>query len=83
MLAFVYESVNKISPPCLFDFFEILSDLHQFVTRQTRKVDVFLVQEKALQYGLRYVRYAGSKSSNKIPFNIKQALSAMNFRYQL
>ena len=45
--------------------------------------DIFMTQENTLQYGLRSVRYAGAKSWNNIPFNIKQAPSAMSFCCQL
>ena len=83
LLIFVFESVNKIPPSCFHNFFEILSDIHQYDTRQARKGDIFMTQENTLQYGLRSVRYAGAKSWNNIPFNIKQSPSAMSFRRRL
>ena len=83
LLTFVYESVNRISPSCLFNFFQILSEVHQYGTRRAREGDIFMTQENTLQYGLRPVRYAGAKYWNNIPFNINQAPSAMSFRRQL
>ena len=83
LLTFVYESVKRIAPSCLFNFVQILSEVHQYDTRKTRKRDIFMTQENTLPYRLRSVRYAGAKSWNNIPFNIKQAPSAMSFRRQL
>ena len=83
LLTFVYESVNKVSPSCFFNFFQILSEVHQYDTRKACKGDIFITQKNKLHYGLRSVTYAGAKSWNNIPFNIKQAPSAMSFRHQL
>ena len=62
LLTFVYESVNKISPLFFHNFFEPLTAVHQYDTRQASKGDIFMSHKNALQYGLRSVRYAGAKS---------------------
>ena len=83
LLTFVYESVNKISPICFHNFFETLTSVHQYDTRQASKGDIFMTQENTLLYGLRSIRYAGAKSWNDIPTLVKQAPSSANFRSKL
>ncbi len=67
LLIFVYDSVNKISPACFHNFFETLSSVHQYNTRQASKGDIFMTQENTFLYGLRYIKYAGAKAWNDIP----------------
>ena len=55
LLIFVYQCVNKISPPTFHTFFDSLSNVHQYGTRQVTKGDIFLIQKNALQYGIRSV----------------------------
>ena len=83
LLTFVYESVNKISPSFFHNFFETLTTVHHYNTRQALKGDIFMTRENTLQYGLRCVRYAGAKSWNSIPDVIRQSPSVSNFRRKL
>ena len=83
LLSFVYESVHEISPSCFHGFFNLVSNVHQHHTRQAAKSDIFLTRKFTLQYGLKSVRYAGAKSWNSIPIQIKQAVSIHTFRRQV
>ena len=83
LLTFVYEAVNKLSPSCFHEFFDVLSQVHQHDTRQARKGDILLTRKNSLQYGLKSIRYAGAKSWNSILHVIKQAPTVMSFRHQL
>ena len=83
LLTFVYESVSMISPVFFHNFFETLSSVHRYDTRQASKGDIFMTQENTLQYGLRSVRYAGAKCWNNIPYVIKQSPSVTSFRWKL
>ena len=82
-LSFVHESINLISPTPFHNFFETLSTVHQYDTKQACKGDIFMTYENTLQYGLRSIRYAGAPSWNNIPSNIKQSTSVMIFRHDL
>ena len=62
LLTFVYESINLISPTPFHNFFETLSTVHQYDTRQARKGDIFMTYKNTLLYGLRSIRYAGAQS---------------------
>ena len=83
LLFFVYESVHLISPTFFHNFFETLSTVHQYDTKRARKSDIFMTRKKTLQYGLRSINYAGAKSWNDIPSNIKQSASVVIFRRDL
>ena len=50
LLTFVYEAVNKLSPSCFHEFFDVLSQVHQHDTRQARKGDILLTRKNSLQY---------------------------------
>ena len=82
-LTFIYESVNIISPLIFHNYFETLTAVHQYDTRQASKGDMFMSHTNTLQYGLRSVRYAGAKSWSSISDVIKQSPSVSNFRLKL
>ena len=83
LIIFVYESVNKISPVCFHNFFETLSSIHQYNTRQASKGDIFMTRENTYLYGLRSIRYAGAKAWNDVPHLIKLSPTSMIFRVKL
>ena len=83
LLAFVYESVHKISPTCFHNFFKSVALVHQYGTRQASKDDIFLTQKNTNQYGLRSIHYHGSKCWNDIPVEIKRSPSVNIFRQRL
>ena len=64
-------------------FFETLTSVHQYDTRQARKGDIFMTREETFQYELRSISYAGAKSWNYIPSSIKQSSKATIFRRDL
>ena len=79
----MYESVNKISPSFFHDFFETLTTVHHYDTRQASRGDIFMTRKNTLQYGLRSVRFAGAKSWNSISDDIKKSSSVFIFRRKL
>ena len=83
LLIFVYESVHLISLVFFHNFFETLSSVHQYDTRQGCKGYIFMTRKNTLQYGLRSIRFAGAKSWNNIPSSIKQSTTIMTFRRDL
>ena len=83
LLSFVYDCVNKISPPCFHSFFDLVQSVHQHGTRKATNNDIFLTQKNTTQYGLRSVRYFGAKCWNDIPMDIKKSPSAISFRRKL
>ena len=83
LLTFVYESVNKLSPPCFHEFFYMLTQIHQHDTRQAGKGDILLTRKNTSRYRLKSIRYAGAKSWNSISHVIKQAPTVISFRRKL
>ena len=83
LLTLVYECINLISPIFFHNFFDNLTSVHQYNTRQACKGDIFMTQKNTLQYGLRSIKYAGAKSWNEIPAIIKQSRSVVIFCREL
>ena len=67
LLNLVYECVNLLSPTVFHNFFDTLTSVHQYNTRQACKGDIFMTHKNTLQYGLRSIKYAGAKSWNESP----------------
>ena len=72
-----------ISSLIFHNYFETLTAVHQYDTRQASKGDMFMPRKNMLQYGLRSVRYTGAKSWNSISDVIKQSPSVSIFRLKL
>ena len=79
----MYKSVNMISPLIFHTYFETLSAVHQYDTRQASKGYMFMSRKNTLQFGLKSVRYASAKSWNSISDVIKQSPSVSIFRLKL
>ena len=45
LLTFVYETVIRISPICFQNFFNTLTSVHQYDTRQATKGDIFMLRK--------------------------------------
>ena len=83
LLNLAYECVNLLSPTVFHNFFDTLTSVHQYNTRQACKGDIFMTHKNTLQYGLRSIKYAGAKSWNEIPAIIKQSRSIVIFCREL
>ena len=79
---FVYECVNGLSPAYFADFFNLLSNKHMFMTRQSTKGNLFL-KRRNYQYGIRSIQFSGVKLWNSIPPNIRASESLNTFRNEL
>ena len=80
---FVYECVNGLSPAYFADFFNLLSNKHMFMTRQSTKGNLFLERRNTDQYGIRSIQFSGVKLWNSIPPNIRASKSLNTFRNEL
>ena len=58
----VYAYINKLAPAVFGNYFNHTSNIHDYSTRQADRVDIFVVMKNTLQYGIKSVRYAGTKS---------------------
>ena len=81
---FVYECVNGLFPAYFADFFNLLSNKHMFMTRQSTKGNLFLERRNNTdQYGIRSIQFSGVKLWNSIPPNIRASKSLNTFRNEL
>ena len=60
LLTLVYECINLISPTFLHNFFDNVTSVNQYNTRQACKGDIFMTHINTLQYGLRSIKYDGA-----------------------
>ena len=58
---FVYECVSGLSPAYFADFFNLLSNKHTFMTKQSTKGNLFLERRNTDQYGIRSIQFSGVK----------------------
>ena len=75
LLAFVYESVNMVTPDCFHSFFSLHSTVHCHNTRQSSCGDLFLANINTSQYGMYSIRYLGAKVWNGLPITIRTSPS--------
>ena len=62
LTSFVYACINKLAPAVFDNYFNYISNIHDYSTRQAARGDIFVERKNTLQYGIKSVRYAGTKS---------------------
>ena len=80
---FVYEAVNNNISSCFYEFFNNNSIVHSYNTRQSHRGDIFMVQINSSLYGLKSIRYLGTKSWNGLPMEIRKLSSRKVFMKKL
>ena len=83
VLTFVYKAMNKISSVYFHNYFTPDSSVHSFGTRQATRGDLFISFKRTTLYGLKTVKYFGSKLWNTPPLLIPVAGSVTSFRSKL
>ncbi len=83
ILTFVYNSINKISPSCFHNYFQPNAAIHKIGTRQASRGDIFQSVVNTSRYGLKTIKYFGSKLWNTIPLFIRVSNSVFAFRSNL
>ena len=79
----VCECVNGLSPVYFVDFFNLLSNKHTFMTRQSTKGNLFLERHNTDQYGIRSNLFSGVKLWNSILPNIRASEPLNTLRNEL
>ena len=62
------------------NYFNYNSNIHDYSTRMAARGDIFVERKNTMQYGIKSVRYAGTKSRNTIPIEIRRSPSISTFR---
>ncbi len=83
ILMFVYKALNKVSPTCFHSYFTLNSSVHRIGTRQVTRGDLFKSFKITTLYGLKTIKYFGSKLWNTIPLFIRVSTSTSVFRSSL
>ena len=83
LLTFVYESVNKISPPCFHSFFKPNSSIHHHHTRQAERGDLYKHKWKTMCFGRRSIRQLGPNHWNSLPLSLRNASNKFSFKKDL
>ena len=80
ILSFVYQWFHKLVPSCFLDFFNPISSIHKYPTRQSLNENLFIKSIRTTQYGIRSLHYTGSNLWNSLPITIKQITPFSRFR---
>ena len=83
ILTFVYKATNKLSSVYFHDYFTPDSSVHRFETRQATRGDLFISLKRTTLYGLKTVKYFGSKLWNTPPLFIRVATSSTALQSKL
>ena len=75
ILTFVFKALNKISPTCFHNYFTPNSSVHRFGTCQVTRGDLFKSFKNTNLYGLKSIKYFGSKLWNTLPLFIRVSVS--------
>ena len=75
LTSFVYACINKFAPVVLDNYANYISNIHDYSIRQACRGDIFVERKNTMQYGIKSVRYAGTKSWNTIPIEIRRSPS--------
>ncbi len=80
ILTFVYKALNKVTPTCFHNYFTPNSSVHRIGTRQATRGDLFKSFKNTTLYGLKTIKYFGSKLWNTLPLFIRISSSTSVFR---
>ena len=67
---FLYKALNKVSPTCFHNFSTPNSSVHKIGTHQATRGELFKSFKNTTLYGLKTIKYFGSKLWNTIPLFI-------------
>ena len=65
--SFVCQWFQKATPSCFADYFQPVSSVHSYKTRQSNNDDLFVNQVQSTQYGIRSLCLSGAKLCNSLP----------------
>ena len=80
---FVYQWSLRLLPPCFSNYFKFTSTVHSYSTRQSCYGNLYLTSVTTTQYGLRSLKFTGSRLQNSLPPCITKSDSLRLFRKAL
>ena len=77
---FVYQWFHKLSPSCFVNYFNPVSSIHSYNTRQSQIDNLFVKSVHTTQYGIRSLSYTGPKLRNSLSIDAKKIKPFSSFR---
>ena len=77
ILSFVYQWSHRLLPPCFSENFKVTSSVHSYSTRQSWNKNLYV--GSTTQYGLRSLKFIGSRLWNFLPTSITNSNSLRIF----
>ena len=83
ILSFVYQWYHKLSPSCFVNYFNPVSSIHSYNTRQSQIDNLFVKSVHTTQYGIRSLGYTGPKLWNSLSIDVKKIKPFSSFRQHI
>ena len=83
ILSFVYQWSHRLLPPCFSEYFKFTSSVHSNSTRQSCNRNLYVASVNTTQFGLRPLKFSGSRFWNSLLANITNSNSLRIFRKTL
>ena len=80
ILSFVYQWYHKLSPSSFVNFFNRVSSIHSYNTRQSQIDNLFVASVHTTEYGIRSLSYTGPKLWNSLSIDLKKIKPFSSFR---
>ena len=80
IVPFVYQWYHKLSPSCFVNYFNPVSSIHSYNTRQSQIDNLFVKSVHTTQYGIRSLSYTGPKLWNSLSIDVKKIKPFSSFR---
>ena len=77
---FVYQWYHKLSPSCFVNYFNPVSSIHSYNTRQSKSDNLFVKSVHTTQYDIRSLSYTGPKLWNSLSIDVKKIKPFSSFR---
>ena len=77
--SFVFQWYHKLSPACFANYFNPVSLIHSYNTRQSQIDNLFVKSVHTTQYGIRSLSYTGPKQWNSLSLDVKKIKSFSSF----
>ena len=80
ILSFAYQWYHKLSPSCFVNYFNPVSSIHSYNTRQSQIDNLFVKSVHITQYGIRSLSYTSPKLWNSLSVAVKKIKLFSSFR---
>ena len=80
ILSLVYQWYHRLSPSCFVNYFNPVSSIHSYNTRQSQNDNLFVRSVHTTQYGIRSLSYTGTNLWNSLSTDVKKIKPFSSFR---